>query len=162
MPKSSCFRTPFRSQRVHLCKTLLKSARQHFYPTFPLMQDKLSWKTSLWIRSKISGMLVSTLADDHMYSPHSWQKFPQRIQTQLFKKAKIIPEIFIAFLKSTWNFVHLENKDQLDSLYSFKVINSEKCTYLNAKKLLFQNTLRESTCSQVQNTGEIYTTAPVS
>ena len=110
MPKSSCFRTSFRSQRVHLCKTLLKSARQHFYPTFPLMQDKLSWKTSLWIRSKISGMLVSTLADDHMYSLHSWQKFPQRVETQLPGKSKIISAIFIAFLKSRWNFGHSEKK----------------------------------------------------
>ena len=32
--ESSCFRTPFESQRVHVSQTLPKSARQHFYPIF--------------------------------------------------------------------------------------------------------------------------------
>ena len=34
------------------------------------------------------------------------------------------------------------------------MINSEKYGYLNARKLLFQNTLRESTSSRVLNTSE--------
>ena len=50
----------------------------------------------------------------------------------------------------------------LDSLTIFEVTDSKICAYLNAKKLLFQNTLRESTCSRVPNTTEICTGAPLS
>ena len=71
-------------------------------------------------------------------------------------------EIFIVFLKSTWKFQHLEKKDQLDSLNSFEVIYFKKWTYLNAKKLLFQNTLQESTRSRAPNTAEVCTTALLS
>ena len=53
MPKSSCFRTPFGSQSVRVSQTLVKSARNRFYPIFPLIQDKLSRKFSLSIWSKI-------------------------------------------------------------------------------------------------------------
>ena len=42
MPKSSCLRTNFESERVHGCQTFLKRARQDFYPNFSLIQDKLS------------------------------------------------------------------------------------------------------------------------
>ena len=40
------------------------------------------------------------------------------------------------------------------SLNISQVSVSEKCGYLNARKLLFQNTLRESTCSRVLKTGD--------
>ena len=36
-----------------------------------------------------------------------------------------------------------------------EVIDSEKCGYLNARKLFFSNTLPESMCSQVLNTAEM-------
>ena len=42
MPESSCFRTPFEIERVHVSETLLKSTLQDFYAKFPLIQDKLS------------------------------------------------------------------------------------------------------------------------
>ena len=42
MPESPGFRTSFESEGVDVCQTLLASARQHFYPNFPLIQDKLS------------------------------------------------------------------------------------------------------------------------
>ena len=40
IPESSCFRTPFYSQCVHVSQTLLKTAPQHFYPNFPLGTKK--------------------------------------------------------------------------------------------------------------------------
>ena len=61
----------------------------------------------------------------------------------------------MAFLKSTWNFPHLDKKDQLDSSSIWEVIDFENCAYLNAKTLFFQNTHRESTCSRVPNTVQI-------
>ena len=50
MPKISCLRTPSGSQSVRGSQALLKSTRNRFYPNFPLIQEKFSPKTSLWIR----------------------------------------------------------------------------------------------------------------
>ena len=50
--------------------------------------------------------------------------------------------------------MHVEKKDQLCSLNISKVSDSEKCGYLNAQKLVFQNTIGESTCSGILNTAD--------
>ena len=49
--------------------------------------------------------------------------------------------------------MHFEKKGQLYSLNILKVTEAGKCGYWNAWKLLFQNTVPESACSQVLNTG---------
>ena len=59
LPKTSCFRTHFGNQRLRGSQAQLKSARHCFYPNFPLIQDKLSRKTSSWIRSKYKGCLLT-------------------------------------------------------------------------------------------------------
>ena len=48
--------------------------------------------------------------------------------------------------------MHFEKKGQLYSLNISEVRDSKKCGYFNDRKLVFQNTLRESTCSGVLNT----------
>ena len=100
-------------------------------------------------------MFVNILTADNMYSPHDWEKLPQRLQTYLSEKRKIISAIFTAYLKSTRKFVYFEKNDQLDSLNISEVIYSKKCFYFNAKKQLFQNTLRRWTCSLVPNTAQV-------
>ena len=50
--------------------------------------------------------------------------------------------------------MHFEKRDQLCSSNISEVNDSRKCGYLNARKLLFQNTFRESTCSRALNTGD--------
>ena len=50
-------------------------------------------------------------------------------------------------------------KDQLHNVNILDVIESDKCGYLNARKLLFKNTLGESTCSLVPKNVEIYAAA---
>ena len=50
--------------------------------------------------------------------------------------------------------MHFEKRDQLCSSNISEVSDSEKCGSLNARKLLFQNTLRESTCSPVLNSAD--------
>ena len=135
--ESSCFRTPFEIQRVHGSQTLLKYAQQHFYPNFPLIQDNVSHKTSLLVTSGILGVFGNTLTANRMYSRHNWEKFPQHVQTPLPPKRKNFPEVFIAFSQSTKNFAHFEKKDQLHSLNIWEIIDSEKCGYLNTRKLLF-------------------------
>ena len=50
--------------------------------------------------------------------------------------------------------MHFEKKNHLYKLNISEVIHSEKYGYLNDRKLLFQNTLRESMCSRPLNTAE--------
>ena len=40
---------------------MLKSARHYYYPIFPWIWDKLSWKKSALVRSKILGLFINTL-----------------------------------------------------------------------------------------------------
>ena len=140
MPLSSCFRSPFASQRVHESQTLLERALQHLHPNFPLIQEKLSSKTSLLIRSEILGLFGQTLTADLMYSRHICQKLWQKVQTLLSQKRGTFSRIFIAFMESPQNFAHFQKKDQLHSLNISKDINPHKCCYFISPKLLFQNT----------------------
>ena len=50
--------------------------------------------------------------------------------------------------------MHFEKKGQLYSLNISEVSDFKKCGYFYDRKLLFQNTLRESTCSGVLNTAD--------
>ena len=100
-------------------------------------------------------LFVNTLTADNMYSPHNSEKLPQRLQTYLSERRKIIPATFIPYLQSTGKFVYFEKKHQIHSLNISKVIDFEKSSYLNTKKQLFQNTLREWTCSRIPNTAQI-------
>ena len=50
--------------------------------------------------------------------------------------------------------MHFEKKYQLDSSIITEVSDSGECGYLNARKLLFQNTVREPTCSRLLNTAD--------
>ena len=51
--------------------------------------------------------------------------------------------------------MHLEKYHELHNFNISEAIDPEKCSYFNAKKQLFQNTLREWTCSRVPNTAQI-------
>ena len=81
-------RKPLGSQRVNRSQKLLKSAIQHFYSTFPSFRAKLSWNTSLIIRSKILRLLVIALTSDDKYCGHNRENLEQPIQMQLSEKTK--------------------------------------------------------------------------
>ena len=147
--KSTCWRVP---NTAEIWTAAL------FY-TFPLLLYKLSCATSLLVRSKILGLFFNTLTVDHMYNCQIWEKFPRQVEAQLSSKPITFFKIFIAFLKSTWNFAHFEKRVQLHSFNISEVVDSEECDYLNARKLLFQNALWKSTCWGVPNTAEISTAA---
>ena len=53
--------------------------------------------------------------------------------------------MFIEFLKSTWNFEHFEKRDDLYSWNISELIDTEECGFLNARKLVLQNTLLKAT-----------------
>ena len=82
-------------------------------------------------------MFGNMFTADHMYSRHRWEKFWQQAQMLLSQKQKIFCENFIACLQYTQNSVHFEKKDQIHRLNISEVIDPEKCSYVNARKLLF-------------------------
>ena len=157
MPESSCFRTPFESQPVHVSVTLLKYERQNFCPNFPIIKEKLNQKTSLSVRPEISVLFVNTLTADHMYSGHNLENLSQHVQRPLSQKRKPFSGKFIEFLECSENFAYFQKKDKVHSLNICKVIQFQKCVDVNARKLLFKNTLPGSTHSCVSNTVEICT-----
>ena len=77
---------------------------------FPRIWDKLSWKKSTLVRSKILGLFVNTLTAEYTYSRRNMQTFTKQVQTPLSLKQKIFSGFFIAFLKSTWNGEHFQKK----------------------------------------------------
>ena len=71
-------------------------------------------------------MFVNTLTADDMYSLLNRDNLTQPIRTQLFQKQKAVSVFFLAFLKSTLNFEHLQKKDDLHSGSISEITHSEK------------------------------------
>ena len=143
MPEKPYFRTAFGNQPVNGLQTLLKSARHYYYPILPWIWDKLSWKKSALVRSKILGLFVNTRwlpSTQKTYSLKSrnMQTFTwkQHIQTPLSLKQKTFSGFFIAFLKSTWNGEHFQKKGESSSLSISEIIDSKRGGYLSAWKAL--------------------------
>ena len=142
MPEKPYFRTAFGNQPVNRYQTLLKSARHYYYPIFPWVWDKLSWKKPALVRSKILGLFVNTLTSEYTYSGRNMQTLTQQVQTPLSLKQKSICQFFIAFLKSTWNGEHFQKKGESSSLSISEIIDSKRGGYLSAWKALLQNSFR--------------------
>ena len=114
--KRSCFTRPCGNQRVNGFQTLLKSARQHYYPIFPRIWDILRWQKSALVWSEILRLFVNTLTVDNKYSLCNVHNFAQQVQTPLSQKQKTFCAFFLAFLKCAWNLQHFEKKDEYPSL----------------------------------------------
>ena len=142
VPEKPYFRTAFGNQPVNGQQTLLKSARHYYYPIFPWVWDKLSWKKSALVRSKILGLFVNTLTAEYTYTDRNMQTLTQQVQTPLSLKQKIFSRFFIAFLKSTWNGEHFEKKGESSSLSISEIIDSKRGGYLSAWKALLQKSFR--------------------
>ena len=146
MPEKPYFRTAFGNQPVNGYQTLLKSARHYYYPIFPWIFDKLSWKKSALVRSKRIGLFVNTLTAEYKYSRRNMQSFAQQFQTPLPLKQKTFSGFFIAFMKSTWNLEQFQKNGESSSLSICEIIEAKRDGYLSAWKALLQNSFRESTC----------------
>ena len=146
MPEKPYFRTAFGNQPVNGQQTLLKSARHYYYPIFPWIRDKLSWKKSALVRSEILGLFVNTLTAEYTYSRRNMHTFTEQVQTPLSLKQKTFSWFFTAFLKSTWNGEHFQKKRESASLSISEIIDSKRGGYLSAWKALLQNSFRLSTC----------------
>ena len=132
MPEEPYLRKAFGNQRVNGKETLVKSPRHYYYPIFPWVWHKLSWKKSALVRSKILGLFVNTLTAEYTYFRRIIQTFTQQVQTPLSLTQKIFSGFFIAFLKSTWNGEHFEKKGESSSLSISEIIDSKRAGYLSA------------------------------
>ena len=121
---------------------MLKSERHYYYPIFPWIWDKLSWKKSALVRSKILGLFVNTLTAEYMYSGRNMQTLMQQVQTPLSLKQNIFSWFFHDFLKSTWNGEHFQKKGESSSVSISEIIDSKRGGYLSAWKALLQNSFR--------------------
>ena len=138
----SCFRTRFGNQRVNWFQTPLKVARHHYYPFFPRISDKLSWKEIVLLWLKILRLFPNTLTADDKNPCRNMQNFLPQLQALLSEKRKIFSWFFIAFLDCAWNLEHFEKTDECPSLIISEIIVSEKGCYWNVWKVLLQNTIR--------------------
>ena len=58
----------FGRQHVNESQTLLRSVRNHFQTTFPLVSDTGSRERLVLVRSELLGQFVNTLTADSKYS----------------------------------------------------------------------------------------------
>ena len=83
MSKKSRFRAPFDKQLGKRAQALLKSASQTLYQIHWPLPNKMSWKKSLLLTSKIFGLLVNTLASNEKYPVLNRENWTIPIQMQL-------------------------------------------------------------------------------
>ena len=69
------------------------------------MWEKLSWKKSVLVRSKILGLFVNTLTAEYMYSGRNMQTFMQQVQSQYADFHATSSDAIIFQIKDFfWNF----------------------------------------------------------
>ena len=67
--------------------------------------DKLSWKKSALVRSKIIGLFVNTLSAEYTYSCRNMKTLTQQVQTHLSLKQKTFSDFLLHF----WSLHEMEN-----------------------------------------------------
>ena len=146
MSKRPSFIQPFGRQHVNGSKTRLRSIRNQFHTTLPLIWERRSTKRLVLVRSKFFGQFVNTLPPDYKYSRKNRENLWQQLPKHIYRKLKTLFGLFIAFLKSTLNLEYLERKDLSHSLSITEIVNCETGSYLNVQKVIFHVRLRQTTC----------------
>ena len=80
----------------------------------------MSKKKSLLVICKISRLFPNTLRADGKYSLLNRHNLTQTIQMRVSRKQKTFSEFFAAFLKSRWNFEHVQKNRWLSYLRYFR------------------------------------------
>ena len=80
----------------------------------------MSKKKSLLVICKISRLFPNTLRADGKYSLLTRHNLTQTIQMRVSRKQKTFSQFFPAFLKSSWNFEHVQKKTWLSYLRYFR------------------------------------------
>ena len=135
----------FGRQHVNMSQKLLRSARNHFRTSLPLIWERRSRKIMVQVRYEHLGQFVKTLTADCKYSRSNRENLWQQVPMKISRKLKSFFLFFIAFPKSTLNLEYFERKDQSQSLSFTEIINCETDSYLNVQKAIFHGTLRKET-----------------
>ena len=133
MPEGFCFRTHFGSQRINGSQTLLKFARQLFYPNFLLIWDELK------------NISLSQIWNVRTISLTRWQAFLSELREILvtssnaiiFKTINIFRNFFQIFAIYI-TFCDLEKKNHLYSLIISEVIDCNECLTWMYESLCFR------------------------
>ena len=136
----------FGSQHVNESQTLLRSSRNHFHTTIPLIWGRTSRKRLVLVRSEVLGQFVNTITAVYNYIRQNLENLRQQVQTQISLKPKTFSGFFIALMKSTLNLEYFEKKDQSHSLSITEINNCKTSSYLSVYKAIFHATLRQPTC----------------
>ena len=104
------------------------------------------------------GLFVNRLTSNGKYFRRDIESFQQQVQTPLSQKQRIFARSSITFLKCGLNLEHFQKKkEESRILIISEIIDSERGCYINVKKVLLQNTFRQSMCLRVSKTAEIST-----
>ena len=136
----------FGSQHVNESQTLLRSSRNHFHTTIPLIWGRTSRKRLVLVRSEVLGQFVNTITAVYNYIRQNLENLRQQVQTQISLKPKSFSWFFIALMNFTLNLEYFEKKDQSHSLSITEINNCKTSSYLSVYKAIFHATLRQPTC----------------
>ena len=103
--RRSFFRTPFGNQRVNGFQTPLKVARHHYYPLFPWISGKLSWKKLGYCDHKSSDCLLTHWLPMASIPAAICKIFYNNFKPFYLKNARL----FLEFLLNFWNVHEIYN-----------------------------------------------------
>ena len=129
MSKRPSFMQRFGSQHGNGYQTLLRSARNHFYTTIPLVCGRTSRKRLVLVRSEVLGQFANTSTVHYKYSRWDLENLQHQFQMKISPKPKTFSSFFIASMKSTLNSEYFEKKDQSHSLSITEIIYCETGSY---------------------------------
>ena len=126
MSKKFCFKGSFGKQYGKRAQTLLKLAWQYLYHIYWSLWRQLTCKKSVLVTLEISSLLPNTRSANSRYSLLNRNNLTQPIQMQLSRKQKTFCEFFSAFLKSSLNFEHFQQKEDPHGWCISKITDTEK------------------------------------
>ena len=129
MSKRPSFMQRFGSQHGNGYQTLLRSARNNFYTTIPLVCGRTIRKRLVLVRSEVLGQFANTSTVHYKYSRQDLENLPHQVQMQISTKPKPSSRLFNAAMKSTLNSEYFGKKDQSRSLSITEIIDCETGSY---------------------------------
>ena len=119
------------SQHVNGSQTLLRSSRNSFHTTIPLIWGRTSRKRLVLVRSEVLGQFVNKMTAVYNYFRYILENLRRQVQTQVCLKRKTSSGFFIALMKSALNLEYFEKKDQSHSLSITEINNCKTSSYLH-------------------------------
>ena len=126
MSKKSPFKGSFGKQHGKGPQTLWKFAWQYLSHIYWSLWKQLTCKKSLLVICNISRLFPNTLSGVGKYSLFNRDYLTQPSQMQLSRKQKTVSEFFSAFLKSSLNFEHFQQKEDPHGWCISKITDTEK------------------------------------